>query len=149
MLADAPMRRPTRAVRVAALLTEKKLTLATAEAASAGTVAHRLTAIAGASAYFLGGVVAGDRREWPALGKPLNAPAGHVADELRVRLGADIGVCVGPLIGASGSLAVGMADEIGPSTEVVLRTSPRAGMHAVSNRILDVLERWLVARPTI
>jgi nicotinamide-nucleotide amidase len=40
------------------ILIEKGLTLATAESCTGGTIASRFTAIAGASAYFLGGVVA-------------------------------------------------------------------------------------------
>jgi nicotinamide-nucleotide amidase len=40
------------------ILTEKGLTLATAESCTGGTIASRFTAMAGASSYFLGGVVA-------------------------------------------------------------------------------------------
>ena len=40
------------------ILIEKGLTLATAESCTGGTIASRFTAMAGASAYFLGGVVA-------------------------------------------------------------------------------------------
>ena len=40
------------------ILSEKGLTLATAESCTGGTIASRFTAMAGASAYFLGGVVA-------------------------------------------------------------------------------------------
>ena len=42
--------------KIAAILTEKKLTVSTAESCTAGLVAHRLTNVAGSSAYFTGGI---------------------------------------------------------------------------------------------
>jgi len=39
------------------LLVGKRLTVATAESCTGGNVAHKITSIAGSSAYFLGGVV--------------------------------------------------------------------------------------------
>lgn len=44
------------------MLTEKGLTLATAESCTGGFVAHRITSVAGASAYFQGSIVAYDNR---------------------------------------------------------------------------------------
>src|SRR5665811_2512318 len=42
---------------VAKLLTERKMTLATAESCTGGRIAQQLTALSGASAYFKGSVV--------------------------------------------------------------------------------------------
>lgn len=47
---------------VGRLLLEKNLTLATAESCTGGYVAHRITAISGASAYFQGSIVAYDNK---------------------------------------------------------------------------------------
>ncbi|HEY8402201.1 MAG TPA: competence/damage-inducible protein A [Cytophagaceae bacterium] len=43
---------------IAQLLTERKLTIATAESCTGGFVAHRLTSVAGSSCYFWGSVIA-------------------------------------------------------------------------------------------
>lgn len=43
---------------VAARLIERRLTVSTAESCTGGLIAHRLTNIAGSSAYLLGGIVA-------------------------------------------------------------------------------------------
>lgn len=44
--------------KIASLLKERKLWIATAESCTAGLIAHMLTNISGSSAYFKGGVVA-------------------------------------------------------------------------------------------
>ena len=49
-------------VRLCELLIARGLTLATAESCTAGGLAHRITRVAGASEYFLGGVVAYSNR---------------------------------------------------------------------------------------
>ena len=43
--------------RLAAVFTQKKLTLASAESCTGGNIAHWITALPGASDYYLGGVV--------------------------------------------------------------------------------------------
>jgi nicotinamide-nucleotide amidase len=48
---------------VGSLLNEKKLTLALAESCTGGLIAHRITRIAGSSAYFVGGSVSYSNRE--------------------------------------------------------------------------------------
>ena len=42
--------------KIAAILTEKKFTVSTAESCTAGLIAYRLTNVAGSSAYFTGGI---------------------------------------------------------------------------------------------
>ena len=44
------------------MLLERKMTIATAESCTGGFVAHKLTSIAGSSAYYMGGVVAYDNQ---------------------------------------------------------------------------------------
>lgn len=44
--------------QIAALLTQRKLTLATAESCTGGLISHMVTNLSGSSAYFIGGVVA-------------------------------------------------------------------------------------------
>ncbi len=45
-------------IKIARALLERRATLATAESCTGGYIAHRLTGVAGSSAYFVGGVVA-------------------------------------------------------------------------------------------
>jgi len=44
--------------QIAAILTQRKLTLATAESCTGGLISHLITNMAGSSAYYVGGVVA-------------------------------------------------------------------------------------------
>ena len=45
-------------MRVGNKLTQRKLTIATAESCTGGLISHRITDVPGSSAYFMGGVVA-------------------------------------------------------------------------------------------
>ena len=95
-------------------LTETGQSLATAESCSGGLIAHRITNVAGASAYFLGGVVAYSNVVKEAeLGIPHETLAAHgavseavaraMAKGIRGRLGADFGLAVTGLAGPSGA----------------------------------------------
>jgi nicotinamide-nucleotide amidase len=91
----------------------KGLTLAAAESSTGGLVSARLTAVSGASDVFQGGVIsyANDVKE-SALGVPHDVLARHgavsaetakaMAEGVRERLGADIGVSVTGIAGPGG-----------------------------------------------
>jgi nicotinamide-nucleotide amidase len=98
---------------VVQLLRERGLTLATAESCTGGLVAARLTDVPGASAVFVGSVVAyADQVKGDALGVPqatLDAfgavsaeTAAAMAEGARSRLGADVAVSVTGVAGPDG-----------------------------------------------
>jgi PncC family amidohydrolase len=92
------------------------LTVATAESCSGGLVAHALTEVPGASGYLRGAIVAyaNDVKE-AALGVPADVLAAHgavsaqvalaMADGVRTRLHADLGVAVTGVAGPDGGTA--------------------------------------------
>ncbi|GMU93079.1 MAG: hypothetical protein AMXMBFR4_21370 [Candidatus Hydrogenedentota bacterium] len=98
---------------VGAKLMERKATLATAESCSGGLIAHRITNVAGASAYFLGGVVSysneakrelldvsiADLNAHGAVSEPV---ARQMAEGVRRRFGATWGVGVTGIAGPTG-----------------------------------------------
>jgi nicotinamide-nucleotide amidase len=117
---------------VARLLTERRLTLATAESATAGLVTHRLGQVPGASGWLLGGVVSYDNRiKTEIVGVPPALIAEHgavsapvveaMAVGVRSRFGADLAVSTVGVAGPGGGSAkkpvglvyVGMAWEGG------------------------------------
>jgi nicotinamide-nucleotide amidase len=85
---------------VARLLTERGLTLAVAESVTGGLVAARLTAVAGASGWFKGGVVSYDSDvKHDVLGVPpgpvvSREAATAMAEGVAKLLGADVGLAV-------------------------------------------------------
>lgn len=94
-------------------LTEKGKTLATAESCTGGTIASRLTALAGASAYFRGGVVAySNEVKECALGVKHETLAAHgavseetvreMAEGVRQRLGAEYAIATTGIAGPGG-----------------------------------------------
>ena len=97
-------------------LTEAGKTLATAESCTGGAIASRLTALAGASAYFKGGVVAySNEVKECALGVKHETLAAHgaVSEEtvremvegVRERLGADYAIATTGIAGPTGGTA--------------------------------------------
>ena len=94
-------------------LTERGLTLATAESCTGGNIARLLTAQAGASAYFKGGVVAySNEVKESALGVKHSTLAAHgavseatvreMAEGVRQRLGADLAIATTGVAGPDG-----------------------------------------------
>ncbi|MDH5298162.1 MAG: CinA family nicotinamide mononucleotide deamidase-related protein [Desulfobulbaceae bacterium] len=98
---------------VGRLLRERRLTLALAESCTGGLVAHRVTAVAGSSDYFLGGVVAYsnelkeqllgvDRATLVRFGAVSEETARAMADGARRVTGADLAVAVTGIAGPGG-----------------------------------------------
>lgn len=94
-------------------LSERSLTLATAESCTGGTIASQLTAQAGASTYFKGGVVAySNEVKECALGVQHSTLEAHgavseetareMAEGVRKRLGADLAIATTGIAGPDG-----------------------------------------------
>ena len=101
---------------VARELTERGLTIATAESCTAGLLAGRLTDLAGSSAYVLGGLVTYSneaKAELAGVARELIERVGAVSEEVaeamasgaRWRTGADIGVSTTGIAGPGGGTA--------------------------------------------
>jgi nicotinamide-nucleotide amidase len=99
--------------QVAGLLTEQRLTIATAESCTGGLLAARLTDRAGSSEYVLGGLVVYSNEAKralagvdPALIEQVGAVSTEVAEALArggaERLGADVGVGITGIAGPGG-----------------------------------------------
>ena len=100
-------------VEIGALLSERGLTLATAESSTGGLVAHRITSVSGSSAYYLGGFVTyaneakeallGVKRETLiAHGAVSEETALEMARGAREQLGADLGIATTGIAGPTG-----------------------------------------------
>ncbi|MBM3450198.1 MAG: competence/damage-inducible protein A [Armatimonadetes bacterium] len=98
---------------IGVLLAASGKTVAVAESCTGGLIGHRLTRIAGSSAYFLGGVVAyANDVKSDMLGVPKETLAAHgavssetaeaMARGVRERLGADYGLSVTGIAGPGG-----------------------------------------------
>ena len=101
------------AERLAVVCRERGLTVATAESCTGGLVADAITDVAGASRYFLGGVVAyADRAKTDQLGVAPELLASHgavsaqvaraMAAGVRERVRADLAVAITGIAGPGG-----------------------------------------------
>ncbi len=98
---------------IGAVLSEKKLTVGTAESATGGLIGHRLTKIPGSSRYFWGGVIAyandvktGMLGVDPGTLKAHGAVSAEVAEQMargaRQKLGTHIGISTTGIAGPGG-----------------------------------------------
>jgi PncC family amidohydrolase len=94
-------------------LAAQRLTLAVAESCTGGLLGHRITSASGSSAYFVGGVIAyANDVKVRELGVPADAlakdgavsepVARHMAEGVRERLRADIGIGITGVAGPEG-----------------------------------------------
>ncbi len=100
--------------RIAAACLARGLRVTTAESCTGGRIAHLLTSVPGASDWFPGGVVAyANEVKVAALGVPAERIAAHgavsaevaasMAEGVRARFGADLGVAVTGIAGPGGA----------------------------------------------
>jgi PncC family amidohydrolase len=153
----------TRAERIAALLKERRETVAVAESSTGGLISAALLGVAGASSYFLGGAVVYTQTARRALlDIPDSAMTGLrasteayallLAHTARTRFGAGWAVAE---TGATGPTGNRYGDAAGHSCIAVVgateraitletgRNDRRANMHAFGAAALDLLEAAL------
>ncbi len=147
---------------VGRLLGERNGTLATAESLTGGLLGGRVTAVAGSSAYYLGGVVAyateakaallGVDRDLLATEGPVSEPAAAaMAEGARRAFGADLGLATTGVAGPTeqdgrpvGTLCLGVADAAGTATATMRAPGDRAQVRAWAATVaLDLLRRRL------
>lgn len=152
---------------VGRLLAERGVRVAVAESCSGGLVASRLTEVPGASAWFLGGVVAyANSAKQSLLGVPAALLEEHgavsepvaraMAEGVRARLGADLGVATTGISGPSGgseSKPVGLvhlalADAQGTHADHFVFPLDRARHRQLTTQVaLDWIRRRLLGVP--
>lgn len=122
-------------------LAQRRLTIAAAESCTGGLVLGRLTAVPGSSAWVVGGVVAYDNRvKVEQLGVAAQVLRDHgavsepvalgMAEGVRTRLGADVGVGVTGIAGPSGG-----TDAKPVGTVVIAVAGPGAATHVRTLRL--------------
>lgn len=148
------------------LLREKGLRIAVAESCTAGLVLGRLTEVPGSSAWVIGGVVAyANEVKVSELGVPaaLIAAQGAVsepvavamADGVRARLGADVGLSITGIAGPSGGsaekpvgtvvIALSLAGPGGSVTTLKFPGDRRMVRQFSTSAALDMVRRALMA----
>jgi PncC family amidohydrolase len=141
------------AERLQGICVGASLTVATAESCTGGLLGHVLTEVPGSSAYYLGGVVSyADAAKRDLLGVPAEVIAAHgavsaqtaraMAEGIRARLGASLGVSVTGIAGPDGGTAdkpvgltyVAVADQAGVEVRRFVWRDDRAGNKLASAR---------------
>jgi nicotinamide-nucleotide amidase len=147
---------------VGRLLRERGLTLATAESLTGGLLGGRITGVAGASDYYLGGVVAyatdakaaqlGVDPDLLAADGPVSEPvAAAMAEGARAAFGADLGLAATGVAGPAeqagrrvGTLCLGVADAAGTATRTLTAPGDRTQVRNWTTAVaLDLLRRRL------
>ena len=132
------------AEKLVKILTEKKLTCATAESCTGGGVGYAITSVSGASAVFWGGVISYDNSvKHGTLGVPTEiletkgavSPecAAAMADGVRQRMGTDLAVSITGIAGPGGGTVekpvglvwFGVASKAGVRTEKMIFSGDR------------------------
>jgi nicotinamide-nucleotide amidase len=150
---------------VAALLLEQGKTIATAESCTGGYIAHQFTQHAGASRYFIGGIVAySNEVKVSQLGVLPETLAAHgavseetvrqMAENVRLRYGASIGIATTGIAGPDGgtpekpigTVWIGYAD----GTQVIAKKLALAqerslNISLTSNAVLDLVRKQLTS----
>jgi len=102
------------AERLGEALSQRRWTISTVESCTAGGLAYRITEIPGASAYYLGGVVAYDNRvkaDWIGVPERIFAEHGAVSEEAaramsengRLRFDTDLCAAITGIAGPGGA----------------------------------------------
>ena len=129
----------TTAEKLVKVLTEKKLTCATAESCTGGGVGYTITSVSGASAVFWGGVISYDNSvKHGTLGVPTeiletkgavsSECASAMADGVRQRMGTDLAVSITGIAGPGGGSVekpvglvwFGVASKFGSKTQKMI-----------------------------
>lgn len=148
---------------VGQLLTARNLTIGTAESCTGGYVAHRLTSVAGSSAYFRGAVVAYDNAvKTDLLHVPMAVIEQHgavseevvraMADGARRTLGCDVALATSGVAGPGGgteakpvgTICIAVADAAGTvSRQFSFDRGRELNIQYTMVQILDLLRRRL------
>ena len=151
----------TTAEKLVKVLTEKKMTCATAESCTGGGVGYAITSVSGASAVFWGGVISYDNSvKCGSLGVPAViletkgavSPecASAMADGVRQRMGTDLAVSITGIAGPGGGSAekpvglvwFGVASKFGSKTQKMIFPGDR---DAVRGSAIEHALRLLLA----
>lgn len=139
------------AEKLVKILTEKKLTCATAESCTGGGVGYAITSVSGASAVFWGGIISYDNSvKCGSLGVSAEilettgavSPecAAAMADGVRQRMGTDLAVSITGIAGPGGGSAekpvglvwFGVASKFGSRTEKMIFPGDRDSVRGLA-----------------
>ncbi|HPN36160.1 MAG TPA: competence/damage-inducible protein A [bacterium] len=149
---------------VAELLTQRKATVATAESCTGGLIAHKLTSIAGSSAYFERGVVCySNRAKTELLHVPTSLIERHgavseqvamsMAENVRRIAGVDYGIATTGIAGPGGGsddkpvglVFIGVADKSGSQWERHIFSGERwLNKERFANSALNLLRKRII-----